>query len=91
MVITEPAPAAAKQVHPHPIRWDATQQLWVCSTGCSFTRPKREAEVVPTLEEALEEARLAGTGVGYHDLKPRGAATGPEPPGGTQPSAAADA
>jgi len=91
MVSTDPAPAAAKQIHPHPIRWDAMQQLWVCSAGCSFTRPKRESEVVPTLEEALEEARLAGTGAGYQDLKPRGEVTGPDQPGDAQASPVADA
>ena len=40
---------AAARVHPHPIRWDAEAQLWVCTQGCGFTRPKREGEVVPVV------------------------------------------
>ena len=64
----EPAPAPATRVHPHPIRWDVEAQLWVCTQGCGFTRPKREAEVVPSREEALQEARRAGTGTDFADL-----------------------
>lgn len=33
-------------VHPHPIRWDRRRQLWVCSQGCPFARPKRVGEMV---------------------------------------------
>jgi len=69
-------PAAANVIHPHPIRWDIDRQLWVCSRGlCDFTRPKREGEVVPTREEAQEEAMRAGTGADFADLRGRPAAT----------------
>jgi hypothetical protein len=79
-----PPPAAAARVHPHPIRWDVEAQLWVCTQGCGFTRPKREAEVVPSREEALQEARRAGTGTDFADLggrTTRTAADGGAPPG----------
>jgi hypothetical protein len=83
---TSPAQAdAARQVHPHPIRWDVDQQLWVCSVGCGFTRPKREGEVVPSREEARDEARRAGTGGDFTDLKPRATSPESEPPSDTQP------
>jgi hypothetical protein len=58
----------ARQVHPHPIRWNAEQQLWVCTQGCGFTRPKREGEVVPSREEAQLEAQRAGTGTDFADI-----------------------
>jgi hypothetical protein len=68
---------AVRQVHPHPIRWDSDRQLWVCSRGlCDFTRPKRDGEVVPTREEALLEARRAGTGADFADLRAKPAAPG---------------
>jgi hypothetical protein len=85
MVTTGAQTAAASQVHPHPIRWDPEQELWVCSRGCGFTRPRRESEVVPTREEAREEARRAGTGGDFADLKPAPPAAG-EPPAGDQPA-----
>ncbi len=69
----------AAQVHPHPIRWDIDRQLWVCSIGCGFTRPKRPGEVVPTREEAREEARRAGTGADFADLRGRPPVPGQEP------------
>ena len=85
MATTE-APQAASQVHPHPIRWEVEQQLWVCSEGCGFTRPKREGEVVPTREDARDEARRAGTGADFLDLNQRSTAPGREtPPSGTPP------
>jgi hypothetical protein len=68
----------AMQVHPHPIRWDIDRQLWVCSLGCGFTRPKRPGEVVPTREEAREEAQRAGTGADFADLRGRPPAPGQE-------------
>jgi hypothetical protein len=74
-------PAAANVIHPHAIRWDIDRQLWVCSRGlCDFTRPKREGEVVPTREEAQEEAMRAGTGADFADLRGRPAAAGAPPP-----------
>jgi hypothetical protein len=85
MASADTAPQAASQVHPHPIRWDVDQQLWVCSVGCGFTRPKRENEVVPSREEARDEARRAGTGGDFADLRPRSAASESEPPADTQP------
>ena len=60
--------APASRVHPHPIRWEPDLQLWVCTRGCGFTRPKREGEVVPSREEAHAEARRAGTGADFADL-----------------------
>ena len=83
----EPAPQPANQVHPHPIRWDIERQLWVCSRGCGFTRPKREGEVVPSREEAREEAERAGTGADFSDLRARAPATGQEPQPSTEPPA----
>ncbi|MGH2353827.1 MAG: hypothetical protein ACRDJN_19655 [Chloroflexota bacterium] len=76
----------AKQVHPHPIRWDIDQQLWVCSIGCGFARPKREGEVVPSREEAQDEAMRAGTGADFSDLRARAPAPGQEPQPADQPS-----
>jgi hypothetical protein len=70
---------AAARVHPHPIRWDAEAQLWVCTQGCGFTRPKREGEVVPSREEAHLEAQRAGTGADFADLPGRTRRGGPEP------------
>jgi hypothetical protein len=68
------APQSATAIHPHPIRWDIDRQLWVCSRGlCDFTRPKREGEVVPSREEALQEAQRAGTGADFADLRPTAA------------------
>ena len=81
----DPAPQPASQVHPHPIRWDIDQQLWVCSVGCGFTRLKREGEVVPSREEAHEEARRAGTGADFSDLRGRAPAPGQEPQAADQP------
>ena len=78
--------AGPNVIHPHPIRWDTDRQLWVCSRGlCDFTRPKREGEVVPTREEAIEEAMRAGTGADFADLRARPAAPEAPPPasGGT--------
>lgn len=69
MADIEAAPQPASQVHPHPIRWDIDRQLWVCSVGCGFTRPKREGEVVPTREEWQQEAARAGTGADFADLR----------------------
>lgn len=72
---------AAMKVHPHPIRWDVEQQLWVCSRGlCDFSRPKREKEIVPTREEAQSEAMRAGTGADFAGIRPReaGASSLPE-------------
>ena len=88
MATTETEPQAARQVHPHAIRWDVEQQLWVCSVGCGFTRPKREGEVVPSREEAMEEARIAGTGADFADLRPRSTAAsgGQEPPADEKPA-----
>lgn len=78
-VVTDPA----RRVHPHPIRWDIDQQLWVCSRGCDFTRPKRDGEVVPSREEARAEAKRAGTGLDFADLpgrtKPAASSGGGEP------------
>lgn len=87
MATTDAQPQAASQVHPHAIRWDVDQQLWVCSVGCGFTRPKREGEVVPSREEAEEEARIAGTGSDFSDLRPRAssASGGQEPPADEKP------
>jgi hypothetical protein len=81
------APHPALQVHPHPIRWDIEQQLWVCSRGCGFTRPKREGEIVPSREDAHEEARRAGTGIDFSDLKGRAPLPGQEPRTDDQPPA----
>ena len=78
-------PTAAAQVHPHPIRWDIDRQLWVCSVGCGFTRPKRAGEVVPSREEAREEAARAGTGADFSDLKGRAPLPGQEPRTEEQP------
>jgi len=78
---TEPA----RKVHPHPIRWDIDQQLWVCSVGCGFNRPKREGEVVPSREDAQDEARRAGTGSDFSDLRPRATSPGSDAPPDTQP------
>ena len=75
----------AYQVHPHPIRWDIDRQLWVCSKGCGFTRPKSEGEVVPSREEAREEALRAGTGADFSDLRGRAPAPGQEPQTTDQP------
>ncbi|HEX2034393.1 MAG TPA: hypothetical protein VHS99_09430 [Chloroflexota bacterium] len=83
---TEPQPA--NRVHPHPIRWDVERQLWVCSQGCGFTRPKREGEVVPSREEAQEEALRAGTGADFADLAGRTAGREAEPASGGQSSQA---
>ena len=58
----------ARRVHPHPIRWNPEQQLWVCTQECGFTRPKREGEVVPSREEAHREAQRAGTGTDFADI-----------------------
>ncbi|CAA9257078.1 MAG: hypothetical protein AVDCRST_MAG77-2481 [uncultured Chloroflexi bacterium] len=82
---TTAQPETARTVHPHPIRWDIDQQLWVCSVGCGFNRPKREGEVVPSREDAQDEARRAGTGSDFSDLRPRATAGGSEPPTDTQP------
>lgn len=79
------APQPASQVHPHPIRWDIEQQLWVCSNGCGFTRPKRDGEVVLSREEAREEALRAGTGQDFSDLRGRNPAPGQVPQVGDQP------
>jgi hypothetical protein len=79
--------AAAARVHPHPIRWDAEAQLWVCTQGCGFTRPKREGEVVPSREEARLEAQRAGTGADFADLPGRTRRGGPEPGADGAPSA----
>ena len=76
---TETRPQPASQVHPHPIRWDSEQQLWVCSRGCGFSRPKREGEIVPSREEAREESLRAGTGLDFSDLRARAPAPGQEP------------
>ena len=81
----EPQPAS--RVHPHPIRWDIDQQLWVCSQGCGFSRPKREGEVVPSRQEAHEEAMRAGTGLDFSDLRGRAPAPGQEPRADEQPAA----
>ena len=88
-VTTQPHSPSA--VHPHPIRWDIDRQLWVCSPGlCDFTRPKREGEVVPTREEAREEAQRAGTGADFSDLRDRPApASAPSTSGDTAPAARA--
>ncbi|HEV2121427.1 MAG TPA: hypothetical protein VGW38_01465 [Chloroflexota bacterium] len=85
MAATDSNAKAATQVHPHPIRWDVDQQLWVCSVGCGFSRPKREGEVVPTREEAQDEMRRAGTGADFIDLKVRAPAPGQEPRSSEQP------
>ena len=84
---TLPANAnSPKAVHPHPIRWDSDRQLWVCSRGlCDFTRPKREGEVLPSREEAREEALRAGTGADFADLRGRAPAPGQEPRTSEQP------
>lgn len=84
-------PQAASKVHPHPIRWDAEQQLWVCTVGCGFSRLKRESEVVPSREEARQEAQRAGTGVDFADLAgrnltDRAAPVGQEPQSSGQPA-----
>jgi hypothetical protein len=84
------APQPAAQVHPHPIRWDIDQQLWVCSIGCGFTRPKREGEVVPTRDEARQEAARAGTGADFADLRTRRDA-GPDTGAAGRPAPAATA
>lgn len=89
MTTTESTPEAAKQVHPHPIRWDVSEQLWVCSVGCGFTRQKRDGEVVPSREEAQEEARRAGTGGDFADLRPK-TSEGTGPPTDTTPTVPAD-
>ncbi|HVG95559.1 MAG TPA: hypothetical protein VNK05_01510 [Chloroflexota bacterium] len=91
MVEREPgaAPAPAARVHPHPIRWDADAQLWVCTRGCGFSRPKREAEVVPSREEALQEARRAGTGADFADLGGRTTRTAPDGAAAPPPDGAA--
>lgn len=39
-------------VHPHPIHWDRERQLWICSAGCPFARPKREGEVVYGMDQS---------------------------------------
>lgn len=39
----------AYEVHEHAIRWNADRQLWECSAGCGYSRPKRENEVCPKL------------------------------------------
>ena len=81
------APNSPKAVHPHPIRWDADRQLWVCSKGlCDFTRPKREGEIVPSREEAQEEALRAGTGADFADLRGRAPAPGQEPRASDRPA-----
>jgi hypothetical protein len=75
-----PQPHNPNEVHPHAIRWDIDRQLWVCSRGlCDFTRPKREGEVVPTREEAIEEAMRAGTGADFADLRDRPSPSAQEP------------
>src|SRR5687767_5405398 len=76
--MTEVRPQPASQVHPHPIRWDSELQLWVCSRGCGFSRPKREGEIVPSREEAREELQRAGTGLDFSDLRARAPAPGQE-------------
>ncbi|MDQ3700012.1 MAG: hypothetical protein M3442_03715 [Chloroflexota bacterium] len=86
-------PQAPSKVHPHPIRWDAEQQLWVCTVGCGFSRLKRESEVVPSREEARQEAQRAGTGVDFADLVDRNPAdqaaqVGQETPSTSQPAPA---
>jgi hypothetical protein len=83
-VIDQDQVVPASRVHPHPIRWDADLQLWVCTQGCGFTRPKREGEVVPSREEAHAEARRAGTGADFADLPGRTTRTGQ----GSQPGQA---
>jgi hypothetical protein len=101
-VIDQDQVAPASRVHPHPIRWEADLQLWVCTRGCGFTRPKREGEVVPSREEAHAEARRAGTGADFADLPGRttrtgqGSQPGPAPgadgtPSGTPSGAASEA
>jgi hypothetical protein len=87
-VIDQDQVAPASRVHPHPIRWDADLQLWVCTQGCGFTRPKREGEVVPSREEAHAEARRAGTGADFADLPGRTTRTGQEPQPGQTPGSA---
>ncbi len=79
-------PQAPNKVHPHPIRWDADQQLWVCTQGCGFSRLKREGEVVPSLEEARQEAQRAGTGADFADLPGRTPRVGQEPRTSEQPA-----
>ena len=75
-----PQPHNPNEIHPHPIRWDIDRQLWVCSRGlCDFTRLKRPGELVPTREEASEEARRAGTGADFADLRERPAAVAQQP------------
>ena len=86
--MAEQQQAAASRVHPHPIRWDAEAQLWVCTQGCGFTRPKREGEVVPSREEARMEAVRAGTGADFADLATRRPREGQEPQPANQPPAA---
>jgi hypothetical protein len=79
------APQAASAIHPHPIRWDVEQQLWVCTQGCGFARHKREGEVVPSREEAREEDARAGTGADFVDLRERAPVPGQEPRSADQP------
>jgi hypothetical protein len=86
-VIDQEQVAPASRVHPHPIRWEADLQLWVCTRGCGFTRPKREGEVVPSREEAHAEARRAGTGADFADLPGRTTRPGQEPQPGQAPGA----
>jgi hypothetical protein len=85
------APQDASAVHPHPIRWDADRQLWVCTQGCDFTRVKREGEVVPTREEAHAEAARAGSGADFLDLgagaRPGAGPRKPAPAGASEPIA----
>jgi hypothetical protein len=83
----EAQPQPASSVHPHPIRWDADRQLWVCTQGCGFTRLKREGEVVPSREEAHQEAQRAGTGADFADLPGR-TRPGEEASQGEQPAPA---
>jgi hypothetical protein len=89
MATAESTPEAAKKVHPHAIRWNAEQQLWICTINCGFSRPKRAGEIVPTREEALQEARRAGTGADFLDLKPRAPVPGQGPGSAEKPRAAA--
>lgn len=88
--VASPPVQSPGAVHPHPIRWDIDRQLWVCSPGlCDFTRPKRPGEVVPTREEAQEEAQRAGTGADFADLRDRRTAAGaPAPVAGESAPAA---
>ncbi len=78
--LAEPEPQPPGAVHPHPIRWDADRQLWVCTQGCGFTRLKRLGEVVPSPEEARAEALRAGTGADFADLPGKTASAEQGPP-----------